>query len=58
MFLGRYLLEGRASVEAYFSLNPSVSITPGLIAFTRIRRSLKSVVHVRANERTATFVEL
>ena len=43
------------SVEAYFSLHPCVSMTPGLIAFTRIRRSFKSVGHVRANERTAAL---
>ncbi len=35
-----------------------VSINPGLTAFTRMRRSFKSVVHVRANERTAAFVAL
>src|SRR5207253_3071189 len=31
---------------------------PGLTAFTRIRRSFRSVVHVRAKERTAAFVAL
>jgi hypothetical protein len=31
-------------------------MTPGLTAFTRIRRSFKSVVNVRANERTAASV--
>jgi len=31
---------------------------PRLIAFTRMRRSFKSVVHVRAKERTAAFVAL
>jgi len=31
---------------------------PGLTAFTRMRRSFSSVVHVRANERTAAFVAL
>src|SRR5262245_35288492 len=31
-------------------------MTPGLTAFTRMRRSFKSVVNVRANERTAAFV--
>jgi hypothetical protein len=31
---------------------------PGLIAFTPMRRSFKSVVHVRANQRTAAFVAL
>ncbi len=31
---------------------------PGLTAFTRMRRSFKSVVHVRANERTAALLAL
>jgi hypothetical protein len=31
---------------------------PGLTAFTRMWRAFKSVVHVRANERTAAFVAL
>jgi hypothetical protein len=31
---------------------------PGLTAFTRMRRAFRSVVHVRANERTAAFVAL
>jgi hypothetical protein len=35
-----------------------VSIGPGLTTFTRMRRLFKSVVHVRANERTAAFVAL
>src|SRR5436309_11951019 len=35
------------------SLSPGVSMEPGLTAFTRMRRSFRSVVHVRANERTA-----
>ena len=35
-----------------------VSVEPGLTAFTRMRRALRSVVHVRANERTAAFVAL
>ena len=43
------------SDEASKSLSPGVSIEPGLTAFTRMRRSFKSVVHVRANERTAAF---
>jgi hypothetical protein len=30
---------------------------PGLRAFTRMRRLFKSVVHVRANERTAALTE-
>src|SRR4029077_734387 len=46
------------SEEASSSLSPGVSIGPGLTAFTRIRRSFKSVVQVRANERTAAFVAL
>jgi hypothetical protein len=44
--------------EASKSLNPGVSINPGLIAFTRMPRTFRSVVHVRANERTAAFVAL
>jgi hypothetical protein len=47
-----------ASEESGKSFNPGVSIDPGLTAFTRMRRSFKSVVHVRANERTAAFVAL
>jgi hypothetical protein len=39
------------SVEVSSSRNPGVSIKPGLIAFTRMALCLKSVVHVRANER-------
>jgi hypothetical protein len=31
---------------------------PGLTAFTRMRRACKSVVHVRANARTAALVAL
>src|SRR5262249_6266150 len=46
------------SEEANSSLSPGVSMSPGLTAFTRMRRSFKSVVHVRANERTAAFVAL
>ena len=41
-----------ASVECH----AGVSVNPGLTAFTRMRRSFKSVVHVRANERMAAFV--
>src|SRR5207248_11052449 len=47
-----------ASEEAISLLSPGVSIGPGLIAFTRMRRSFKSVVQVRANEQTAAFVAL
>jgi hypothetical protein len=32
-----------------------VSIVPGLSTFTRIFRSFRSSVHVRANERTAAL---
>ena len=46
------------SVEVSSSCNPGVSIKPGLIAFTRMRRCLRSVVHVRANERAAALVAL
>src|SRR6202041_3705311 len=35
-----------------------VLIGPGLTAFTRIFRSFKSIVHVRANDRTAALVAL
>ena len=44
------------SEEASNSRDAGVSIDPGLTAFTRMRRSFKSVVHVRANERTAALV--
>src|SRR5438046_5369541 len=47
-----------APVEAIRSFSPGVSMGPGLTAFTRMRRSFSSVVHVRANERTAAFVAL
>jgi hypothetical protein len=46
------------SAEASRLFNPGVSIVPGLIALIRMRRSFKSVVHVRANERIAAFVAL
>jgi hypothetical protein len=46
------------SDDASRSARPGVSIEPGLTAFTRIRRSFKSVVHVRAKERTAALVAL
>jgi len=42
--------------EAIKARAAGVSIEPGLTAFTRMRRSFKSVVHVRANERTAALV--
>src|SRR5258708_32560434 len=35
-----------------------VSICPGLMVFTRMRRSFSSLVQVRANERTAALVAL
>jgi hypothetical protein len=44
------------SEEASSSRDAGVSIEPGLTALTRMRRSFKSVVHVRANERTAALV--
>src|SRR5437660_7494848 len=47
-----------ASEEAISLLSPGVSIGPGLTAFTRMRRSFRSVVQVRANERTAALVAL
>src|SRR5215469_17113934 len=39
-------------------VSPGVSVAPGLTAFTRMRRCFKSVVQVRANERTAALVAL
>ena len=33
-------------------------MVPGLTAFTRMRRGFRSVVHVRAKERTAALVAL
>jgi hypothetical protein len=44
--------------EASRSCIPGVSMEPGLTAFTRMRRSSKSVAQVRANERMAAFVAL
>src|SRR5207253_3639314 len=38
--------------------SPSVSIAPGLTTLTRILRSLRSVVRVRANDRSAALVAL
>jgi hypothetical protein len=35
---------------------PGVSIEPGLMAFTRIRRCFKSVVQVRAKDRATALV--
>src|SRR5712692_4666435 len=40
------------------SLKAGVSVGPGLTALTRIRRSLRSAVQVRAKERMAAFVAL
>src|SRR5437660_6557985 len=37
------------SEDARRPLSPGVSMEPGLTAFTRMRRSFKSVVHDRAN---------
>ena len=36
-------------------VSPSVSVEPRLTAFTQMGRAFKSVVHVRAKERTAAF---
>jgi hypothetical protein len=47
-----------APEDASTSLNPGVSVRPGLTAFTRMRRCFKSVVQVRAKERTAALVAL
>jgi hypothetical protein len=53
---------GRCFLHILFSRRTSPtaydSMEPGLTAFTRMRRAFKSVVHVRANERTAAFVAL
>jgi len=46
------------SEEPRGPLSPGVSMEPGLTAFRRMRRSFKSVVHVRANERMAALVAL
>src|SRR6202023_3761524 len=53
-----FLRSSPASDEASRSFRPGVSMEPGLTAFTRMPRSFKSVVHVRANERMAAFVAL
>jgi hypothetical protein len=47
-----------ASVASSKSLSQGVSIQPRLMALTRMRRCFRSVVHVRANERTAALVAL
>src|SRR5437879_13668702 len=47
-----------ASEEPRSSFSPGVSVAPGLTALTRMWRSFKSDVHVRANERTAALVAL
>jgi hypothetical protein len=47
-----------ASDEPINSPKPGVSIDPGDIALTRMRRDFRSVVQVRANERTAALVAL
>ncbi len=44
--------------DARRSQNPGVSVDPGLTAFTRMRRDLRSVAQVRTNDRTAAFVAL
>jgi len=46
------------SEEPRRPLSPGVSMEPGLTAFSRMRRSFKSVVHVRTNERIAALVAL
>ena len=45
-------------LAAHFASKPGVSIDPGDIALTRMRRDFRSVVEVRANERTAALVAL
>jgi hypothetical protein len=47
-----------APEEATRPFSPGVSMGPGLTAFTRMRRPFKSVVQVRAKERTAALVAL
>lgn len=47
-----------ASDPGTISLKAGVSVGPGLTALTRMRRSLRSAVHVRANERTAALLAL
>ena len=49
-----FMRSSAASMECH----GGVSLKPGLTAFTRMRRSFKSVVHVRANDRTAALVAL
>src|SRR5207244_2620815 len=53
-----FLRSSPTSAEASRSLSPGVSMEPGLTAFTRMWRSFKSFVQVRANERTAALVAL
>ena len=52
----QHLLAGRPGLRQ--SVKAGVLIGPGLIAFTRIFRSFRSIVQVRANERTAALVAL
>ncbi len=47
-----------ASTPPASASTAGLAIGPGLSALTRILRSLRSVVHVRANDRTAAFVAL
>ena len=45
-----------AGEDASSPFKPGVSIEPGLIALTRMRRGFKSVVQVPANERATALV--
>src|SRR6516162_8984797 len=47
-----------APADASASLNPGVSVRPGLTAFTRMRRCFKSVVQIRGKQRTAALLAL
>ena len=53
-----FALCGPVSEEASIPASPGVSMMPGLSALTRMRRSFRSAVHVRANDRTAALVAL
>src|SRR5215510_14724236 len=47
-----------APADATASFNPGVSMRTGLTAFTRMRRCFKSVVQIRAKQRTAALLAL
>ena len=53
-----YIVDIMAGARGLSSLNPGVSVGPGLTALTRMRRSFRSAVDVGAKKRMAAFVAL